>query len=214
MREAACRAHFLRKIFENHQTSPTQLNTDLLERIAWLYRVEDEIRGSPPEARRRQRQERSRPQIQDLRVAIDDALRRRSHKSAMAKALAYGRKRWDALTRHLDEGTAEVDNSAAERAMRAIAIGRKNWPFAGSVAGGERAAAILLRHRDRQAQRHRAASLHHRRHREGRQRLAGRALGRSSWRGTGSQDRRQSSLLREEPAVAGDDTPRRANPNI
>jgi hypothetical protein len=60
----------------------------------------------------------------------------------MAKALAYGRKRWDALTRFLDEGTAEIDNNAAERAMRAIAIGRKNWLFAGSIAGGDRAAAI------------------------------------------------------------------------
>lgn len=60
----------------------------------------------------------------------------------MAKALAYGRKRWNALTRYLDEGAAEIDNNAAERAMRAIAIGRKNWLFAGSVAGGERAAAI------------------------------------------------------------------------
>jgi transposase len=140
--EVACWAHFRRKIFENHQTSPTPLTTDLLERIAGLYRIEDEIRGGLPELRRRQRQERSRPQIEDLRVAIDDAMRRLSPKSAMAKALAYGRKRWHALTRYLDEGAAEIDNNAAERAMRAIAIGRKNWLFAGSIAGGERAAAI------------------------------------------------------------------------
>jgi hypothetical protein len=60
----------------------------------------------------------------------------------MAKALAYGRKRWPALTRFLDNGSAEIDNNIAERAMRSIAIGRKNWLFAGSKAGGERAAAI------------------------------------------------------------------------
>lgn len=60
----------------------------------------------------------------------------------MAKALAYGRKRWDALTRYLDEGAAEIDNNIAERAIRAIAIGRKNSLFAGSRAGDERAAAI------------------------------------------------------------------------
>ena len=60
----------------------------------------------------------------------------------MAKALAYGRKRWDALTRYIDDGIAEIDNNIAERATRAIAIGRKNWLFAGSKAGGERAAAI------------------------------------------------------------------------
>jgi transposase len=142
VREVACWAHFRRKIFENHQTSPTPLTTDLLERIARLYRIEEEIRGAPPDVRQRCRQERSRPQIEELRLAIDDALRRLSPKSAMAKALAYGRKRWDALTRFLDEGAAEIDNNIAERAVRTIAIGRKNWLFAGSKAGGERAAAI------------------------------------------------------------------------
>jgi transposase len=142
IREVACWAHFRRKIFENHQTSPTPLTTDLLERIAELYRIEEEIRGAPPDVRQRHRQERSRPQVEELRVAIDDALRRLSPKSAMAKALVYGRKRWQALTRFLDEGTAEIDNNIAERAMRSVAIGRKNWLFAGSKAGGQRAAAI------------------------------------------------------------------------
>ena len=142
IREVACWAHFRRKIFENHQTSPTPLTTDLLERIAGLYRIEAEIRGAPPDIRRRRRQQEARPQIDALRGVIDDALRRLSPKSAMVKALAYGRKRWNALTRFLDEGRAEIDNNIAERAIRSIAIGRKNWLFAGSVAGGERAAAI------------------------------------------------------------------------
>ncbi|OZA55767.1 MAG: IS66 family transposase, partial [Sphingomonadales bacterium 39-62-4] len=105
--EVACWAHFRRKIFENHATSPTPLTTDLLERIAQLYAREAEIRGQPPDARRRHRQDHSKPLVEDLRIAIDDSLRRLSPKSAMAKALAYGRKRWDALTRYLDEGTAE-----------------------------------------------------------------------------------------------------------
>lgn len=142
IREVACWAHFRRKIFENHQTSPTPLTADLLERIARLYRVEEEIRGRPPDVRRRHRHERSKPEIKELRVVIDDALRRLSPKSSMAKALAYGLKRWVALTRFLDEGVAEIDNNIAERAMRSVAIGRKNWLFAGSKAGGERAAAI------------------------------------------------------------------------
>ena len=60
----------------------------------------------------------------------------------MAKALSYGRKRQDALTRFIDEGAAEIDNNIAERAIRPIAIGRKNWIFADSKAGGERATAI------------------------------------------------------------------------
>ena len=140
--EVACWVHFRRKIFENHQTSPTPLTTDLLGRIAALYRIEEEVRGQPPDLRRQLRQEKTKPLVDDLRVVIDDALRRLSPKSAMAKALAYGRKRWDALTRFLDEGGAEIDNNIAERAMRSIAIGRKNWLFAGSKVGGERAAVI------------------------------------------------------------------------
>jgi len=142
IREVACWAHFRRKIFENHQNSPTPLTSDLLERIGRLYRIEEEIRGRPPDVRRRHRQDQSKPQIEELRVVTDDALRRLSPKSAMAKALAYGRKRWTALTRYLDGGIAEIDNNIAERAMRSVAIGRKNWLFAGSKAGGERAAAI------------------------------------------------------------------------
>lgn len=142
VREVACWAHFRRKIFENHATSPTPLTTDLLERIAGLYRHEADIRGQPPDLRRQHRQQHSKPLIEDLRTTIDDALRRLSPKCAMAKALAYGRKRWAALTRFLDDGCAEIDNNIAERAIRSIAIGRKNWLFAGSKAGGERAAAI------------------------------------------------------------------------
>jgi len=142
VKEVACWAHFRRKIFENHQSSPTPLTTDLLDRIAALYRIEAEVRGQPPDIRRQHRQEYSKPKIDELRSVIDDALRRLSPKSAMAKALGYGRKRWDALTRFIDDGHAEIDNNIAERAMRSIAIGRKNWLFAGSKAGGERAAAI------------------------------------------------------------------------
>lgn len=73
---------------------------------------------------------------------IDDALRRLSPKSNMAKALIYGRKRFDALTRYLGEGMAEMDNNIAERSIRSIAIGRKNWLFTGSMTGGTRITAI------------------------------------------------------------------------
>jgi hypothetical protein len=140
--EVACWAHFRRKIFDIHATKPTALTTDLLARIASLYRIEEDIRGAPPDVRRRGRLERTAPLIETLRTALDDALRRLSPKSEMAKAIAYGRKRWTALTRFLDDGRLEIDNNIAERAIRSIAIGRKNWLFAGSKAGGERAAAI------------------------------------------------------------------------
>ncbi len=77
-----------------------------------------------------------------MRDVLDAALRRLSPKSGMARAIAYGTKRWPALCRFLDDGRLEIDNNIAERALRNIAVGRCNWLFAGSRAGGERAAAI------------------------------------------------------------------------
>ena len=138
----AAEGHFRRKIFDIHTTSPTPLTTDLLTRIGSLYKIEEDIRGMPPDLRRRARLERAAPGIKALRIVLDDALRRLSPKSEVAKAIAYGRKRWTALTRFIEDGRLEIDNNIAERAMRSIAIGRKNWLFAGSKAGGERAAAI------------------------------------------------------------------------
>ena len=114
----------------------------MLERIGQFYEIEAEVRGQQPEIRRRSRHDRTQPLIDDLRQALDDALRRLSPKSEMAKAIAYGRKRWVALTRFLDEGRLEIDNNIAERAMRCVALGRENWLFAGSKAGGDRAAAV------------------------------------------------------------------------
>lgn len=110
--------------------------------IESLYKIEDEIGGAPPDARRRARLERAAPVTEALRIALDEALLRLSPKSEVAKAIAYGRKRWTALTRFVNDGCLEIDNNIAERAMRSIAIGRKNWLFAGSKACGERAAAI------------------------------------------------------------------------
>jgi transposase len=140
--EVACWAHFRRELFERHKQQPTALTTDLLDRIGQLYAIEADIRGQPAEVRRTIRQARSRPLITALRVALDDALRKLAPKSLMTKAIRYGTKRWDAFTRFLDDGRLEIDNNIAERAIRPIAIGRKNWLFAGSEAGGERAAAI------------------------------------------------------------------------
>ena len=140
--EVACWAHFRRELFERHKQQATALTTDLLDRIGQLYAIESEIRGQPADVRRSIRQARSRPLITTLRVALDDALRKLAPKSPMTKAIRYGTKRWEAFTRFLDDGRLEIDNNIAERAIRPIAIGRKNWLFAGSEAGGERAAAI------------------------------------------------------------------------
>ncbi len=140
--EVACWAHARRKIFDLHERSPTPLTTDILERIGALYAVEAEVRGQPPDSRHRARQERSRPLVNALRDVLEAALRRLSPKSDMAKAIAYATKRWTALSRFLDDGRLEIDNNIAERALRGVAVGRRNWLFAGSKGGGERAAAI------------------------------------------------------------------------
>ena len=100
------------------------------------------MRGQPPDVRRAARQDRSIALVDALRVALDDALRRLSPKSEMAKTISYGVKLWPALLRFLDYGRLEIDNNIAERAIRSIAVGRRNWLFAGSKVGGKRAAAI------------------------------------------------------------------------
>jgi transposase len=140
--EVACWAHFRRKVFDLHERSPTPLTTDILEQIGALYAIEAEVRGQPPDVRCRARQENSRPLVDDLRAVLDTALRGLSPRSDMAKAIAYGTKRWPALSRFLGDGRLEIDNNIAERALRGVAVGRRNWLFAGSRAGGERAAAI------------------------------------------------------------------------
>ena len=73
---------------------------------------------------------------------MDETLKRLSQKSETAKAIRYALTRWGALSRYCDDGRIEIDNNAAERALRCVALGRKNYLFAGSDAGGERAAMI------------------------------------------------------------------------
>ena len=77
-----------------------------------------------------------------LRAWLDTTLKQLSQKSALAEAIRYALARWAALTRYTTDGHIEIDNNAAERALRTVALGRKNFLFAGSDAGGERAAAI------------------------------------------------------------------------
>ena len=140
--EVACWGHARRKIFDLHETKPTAVTTELLERISRLYALEEKVRGQPHDVRRAARQTQSRPQIDDLKARMLAIRAKLSTKSGLAIALHYALKRWQALTRYLDDGRLEIDNLIAERAIRGIAIGRRNWLFAGSKAGGERAAAI------------------------------------------------------------------------
>jgi len=98
--------------------------------------------GRSPEQRQLIRQRLARPVMDELARFLDASLATISGRSELAKAIRYARSRWTALTRYLDDGTLEISNNAAERAIRPLALGRKNYLFAGSDAGGERAAAV------------------------------------------------------------------------
>ena len=100
------------------------------------------MRGRPPNQRKAARQARAGPLLDDLYDWLQATLGRVSKKSELAIAIRYAITRWTALTRYRDDGGIEIDNNAAERSLRAVAIGRKNYLFAGSDAGGERAAAF------------------------------------------------------------------------
>jgi len=140
--EVACWAHARRKFQELHEHRPTALTTEVLARIAQLYAVEAQIRGSPPAQRRTVRQQQSRPILDELHAWMQRQLETLSRKSETTAAILYALNRWQALVRYADDGRLEIDNNAAERALRGVALGRKNYLFAGSDAGGERAAAM------------------------------------------------------------------------
>ncbi len=140
--EAACWAHVRRKFVDLHELHQSAPAAQMLDRIGALYAIENDIRGRPPNERCAVRQERSRPRLNDMKAWLETTLRTLSQKSALAQAIRYALTRWEALTRYCDDGRIEIDNNAAERALRCVALGRKNFLFAGSDAGGERAAAI------------------------------------------------------------------------
>jgi len=142
IREAACWAHARRKFHDIHAAHPSPTTTGALERIGRLYRIEDEVRGKSADERRTIRQARAAPLLEELRAWMEKMLRLLSPKSETAEAIRYALSRWRALTRYVDDGRIEIDNSAAERALRAVALGRKNYLFCGSDGGGESAAAI------------------------------------------------------------------------
>jgi transposase len=140
--EAACWAHARLKFHEIHVVHASPTTTEALARIGALYAIEDEIRGRPADLRLSIRQTRAKPLLEQLRTWMEKAQRSLSSKSETAGAIRYALSRWRALTRYIDDGMLEIDNSAAERALRAVALGRKNFLFAGSDCGGERAAAM------------------------------------------------------------------------
>jgi transposase len=142
---AACMAHARRyywDVYEAQKRAPGSIAEQALQRIAKLYEIEADIRGRPPLERRRERQERAAPLLKDLHAWLNETLARVSAKSDLAQAIGYTLTHWKALTRYCEDGRIEIDNNAAERALRGVSLGRKNYLFFGSDAGGERAAAI------------------------------------------------------------------------
>src|SRR6266496_1808472 len=142
IQEVACWAHVRRKFYDLQQAHASPIAGEALERIAALYAIEKEIRGRPPDERQRIRTEQSRPLIESLHEWFEVSLSKLSRKSDTTAAIRYALGLWPALTHYCDDGRLEVDNNAAERALRVVALGRKNYLFAGSDVGGERAASI------------------------------------------------------------------------
>jgi transposase len=139
--EAACWAHARRNFFDVHAATQSPLALEALQRIAALYAIEATIRGQPPDARLAARIAQSAPLFTALRQWLEKTQARIPGKSELAKAIRYTLSRWQALTLVLRDGRACIDNNAAERSMRPMVLGRKNWLFAGSDSGGHSAAA-------------------------------------------------------------------------
>src|SRR5207245_6339995 len=142
IQEAACWAHVRRKFYDLQQAHASPVATEALERIGALYAIEKEIRGRPSEERCEVRTARSKPLLASLRQWFETTLPKLSRKSDTTAAIRYALSLWDALLRYTNDGRLEIDTRAAERALRAFALGRKDYLFAGSASGGERAAAI------------------------------------------------------------------------
>ena len=140
--EIGCWAHARRKLYDVHATTNSPLAREALERIGQLFAIEAGINGHPPAYRLAARQARSLPQLDALRAFLEQSLATISKKSSLAGAIRYSLARWPALCRFATDGRLEMTNNAAERAIRPLALGRKNWLFAGSDNGGRRAATI------------------------------------------------------------------------
>jgi transposase len=134
---AFCWAHWRRQFFDIAKSPPAPIAAEALRRIAELYDIEAEIRGTSAEERRAVRQEKTRPLVAALKAWLEKTLVPLAGGSALAQAIRYGLSRWDGLVRFLDDGRIEIDSNTVERSMRPIALNRKNALFAGSDDGAE-----------------------------------------------------------------------------
>lgn len=143
VREIACWAHARRKFFELHQANQSTIAAEALARMADLYAIEATAKTLDAPARHALRQERSRPIVEGLLQWLTGLRPKVNSGSGAAKAIDYLLRRKSAFTAFLDDGCFPIDNNPVENAIRPIALGRKNWLFAGSLESGQRAANIM-----------------------------------------------------------------------
>ena len=133
--EAACWSHGRRDFFHLAKLGKSPISAEIVRRIDEIFAIEREINGAHIDARRAVRQARSKPLVVDLQTYMGEQLRRLSPKNDVAKAIRYMLTRWTAFTRFVDDGRIFLSNNAAKRALRRVAVGRRNWTFAGSDEG-------------------------------------------------------------------------------
>ncbi len=138
--EVACMAHIRRKLVDVFKSQGSVIAEEAIKRIAALYGIEKEVRGQSPEYRAAIRQEKAKPLLDDLEHWLGGQLPKISGKSELAKAIRYALTRIKKLRPYIDHGILEIDNNSAERSMRCVALGRKNYLFMGSERGGKSAA--------------------------------------------------------------------------
>lgn len=140
--ELACLAHARRKFFDLFQASQSPIAQEALKRIATLYEVEAEVRDLSTAERKQLRAEKSLLRLTDLHDWLQQTRLRVAPNTATSKAIDYSLKRWAALVRYAETGDLPIDNNPVENCIRPIALGKKNWLFAGSERAGQRAAVI------------------------------------------------------------------------
>lgn len=145
--EASCWADSRPKFFELAKLTKAPIALEAVRRIDELFDIEREINGKPPDERKAMRQETSKPLLEALGVWLREQRARVSAKSDIGKAINYSLNRWAALTRFLDDERICLSNDAAERGLRGVAVGRRNWTFAGSDEGAQ-GRSCFFAHRD------------------------------------------------------------------
>jgi len=136
-----CWAHARRYFFEARASSEKEAN-EAIGLIARLYDVERDARDLGPAERAALRRERAVPVLEAIRARLDTWSADALPKSDLGKAVAYARAQWPTLVRYVEDGDLQIDNNTVERAIRGVALGRKNWLFAGSYQGARRAAVL------------------------------------------------------------------------